>query len=221
MLSSLREFPSLKPKTFQPVPSNLLNVPIRRDILWKAVIYDADAARVGASNPPSRNQKGYSRRKLQPQKGSGRARVGSRGSPIRHEGGRALARDAPNQYKTSIPEQIYNRAVRTALSDAYRNGKLFLIDGKADFVTDDHLATKIFLRKFDLTKTKLLFITSGLRNNLLEATKKYEKTVDVAEVEGVKVKDLLKAERIFIEFEALKYFEQRYGEPEQVVKPIQ
>ncbi|CCH46897.1 50S ribosomal protein L4 [Wickerhamomyces ciferrii] len=212
VLSSLREFPSLKPITFQPVHSSLLNTPLRRDLLWKAVIYDADNARVGASNPPSRNQMGYSRRKLAAQKGSGNARVGSRGSPIREDGGYALARNAPNQHGTEVNYKVYQRAVRIALSDAYRKGKLFLINDSLELPTNDDLTIKMFLKKFQLHDKKLLFITNELRENLLEATKTFEKKIDVAQKEGIKVKDLLKAEQIFIELSALKAFQKTYGE---------
>lgn len=161
---------------------------------------------------------GYSTKKLAPQKGTGRARVGDRGSPTRHDGGRALARNAPNFFGTDLPIKIYSKAVRIALSDAYRNGKIFLIEnGKLNLPTDDDIAVKMFLRKFDLNKKKLLFITNGLQNNLLKATEFNSKKIDVAEKEGVKVKDILKAEKIFIELNSLKYFEEVHGE-KQVLK---
>ncbi len=156
---------------------------------------------------------GYSNKKLAPQKGTGNARVGDRGSPTRHDGGVALARNAPNFHQTELPTKVYNKAVRIALSDAYRNGKIFLIkDDELDLPTNDDIAIKMFLRKFEISNRKLLFITNGLKENLLKATEFNSKKIDVAEKEGVKVKDLLKADKIFIELKSLQYFQDIYGE---------
>lgn len=95
------------------------------------MVFENDRRRVGASNPPGRSENGYSRRKLFAQKGTGRARVGDANSPIRHNGGRALARTAPNDYSTKLPNKIYNLAFATALSYQYRKGDLFII-GKGE-----------------------------------------------------------------------------------------
>lgn len=160
----------------------------------------------------------YSTRKLHAQKGTGMARVGDRGSPIRHDGGRALAKDAPNQYKTELPKNVYNKAIRIALSDAYKKGKIFLFENELDFPNDDYLITKFFLKKHELQNEKLLFITNKLRKNLLKSSEKYNKKIDISQKELIKVKDLLKADKIFIEFNALKFFEEKYGEKQAILE---
>lgn len=221
MLATLRTFPSLEPKSTFPVSRTFLNAPLRRDILWKAVVHEANCARVGASNPPGRSELGYSGKKLMRQKGNGRARVGDRGSPIRHDGGRALARSAPNDYSTEIQFKVYASAIKIALSSQWRNGKLFIIGGEepvenyenniTEFISDDPVAALQFLQKHELLKKNLLFIVNGPRPNLQKATEKYE-NIDIISKEFIEVRDILKSQATFVEMGALTYFADVYGE---------
>lgn len=224
-LVSLKSFPSLEPTACLPVSTAILGVPLRRDILWRAVVYENDNRRVGASNPPGRSDNGYSRRKLRPQKGTGHARVGDANSPTRHKGGRALARNAPNDYSTELPKKIYSLAVNTALSYQYKKGNLNVIGG--DTVTEEltnhndlnildiikqedksfkyhtHIIKK-FLTQNNFQNKRLLFITHDIRNNLLKFTEPYQDKIDIIHWESIEVNDILKASRIFIELGALK-----------------
>lgn len=205
-----------------PVPMSVLGVPLRRDILWRAVVYENDNKRVGSSNPPSRSENGYSRRKLLPQKGTGRARVGDANSPTRHGGGRAHARSAPNDYTTKLPRKIYSQAFSIALSHQYRQGNMYAIgleeSGKlseGDLPVLDLLPSETnphpdavfetFLNEFGLQNKRLLFIIDEPRPSLMAFTESFKDKVDIVQKEFVDVNDILRAHRIFIESEALKY----------------
>lgn len=226
-LVTLRSFPSLEPHAAIAAPAALLAQPIRRDLLWRAVVFENDRRRVGASNPPGRSTNGYSRKKLLPQKGSGRARVGDANSPTRHNGARALARNAPNKYATELPNKIYATALANALSSQYRQGNLMIIgqhqeestaalpDGESyrldlPQMEDDNgiKPHRLLFRKFldvqGLDRKRLLFVTSGTNHALLDATVGYKERVDVVPAAAVEVNDILKARKIFMELEALK-----------------
>ncbi|CCD23748.1 mitochondrial 54S ribosomal protein uL4m NDAI_0C00870 [Naumovozyma dairenensis CBS 421] len=239
-LATLRAFPSLEPLSFIPVPTSIFAVPLRRDILWKAVVYENDNRRVGASNPPGRGDVGYSRHKLLRQKGIGKARVGDANSPIRHNGGRALARNAPNDYSTELPKKMYSLAMVTALSHLYRKGALFVIGENDDVISSinkndigilDIIKTrsqereegekeeqdyrsvmfKKFIRENELTKKRLLFVTSKPRIGLLNFTGHFKKDVDIVQQEGLEVNDLLKSQKVFLELDVLKYLIKEHG----------
>lgn len=230
-LATLRVFPSLEPISCIPVSTSVLGVPLRRDILWRAVVYENDNKRVGASNPPGRSENGYSRHKILPQKGSGNARVGDANSPTRHKGAVALARNAPNDYTTILPNKVYHLAYRTALSHQYRQGNLFVIGNtrstKPNSETDSNILDitinnkktkpnfssvifKKFLDEHKYDGKRLLFITSETRPGLLKYTDMYKNKVDVIDKEGVEVNDLLKASKIFVEEDALKYLAKKF-----------
>ncbi|EDO17674.1 hypothetical protein Kpol_1004p49 [Vanderwaltozyma polyspora DSM 70294] len=233
VLATVRSFPSLEPVSFVPVSSTHLNAPIRRDILWQAVVYENDRRRVGASNPPGRSENGYSRRKLHKQKGTGRARVGDANSPTRHNGGQALARTAPNNYVTDLPAKLYSKAFINALSHQYQSGNLIVIGNKdyrsstlEEVLEDSSCPTDLnqiellpstetgegadlvfdkFLNEHNLGKKRLLFITSFPKFDFMENTQKHSEKVDVIPKELIEVNDILKAQKIFIDLEALSY----------------
>ncbi|AMD21620.1 HFL236Cp [Eremothecium sinecaudum] len=222
-LASLRSFPSLEPHTLIPVPTSVFNAPLRRDILWRAVVYENDNKRVGSSNPPTRSTNGYSRRKLAPQKGTGRARVGDGNSPTRHNGAIAHGGRAPNNFKTDLPKKIYHQAFNVALSYQYRKNHIFVIGNRECLTTKNELDLDVldipaakdmedntplfekFLTEYDLLKKKLLFITNEPREGLFASTERFEDKVNIVQKEFVDVNDILKADRIFIELEALEY----------------
>ncbi len=219
MLASLRSFPSLEPIKFVALPTEILDVPLRRDLLWKASVYEADCARVGSSNPPGRSDKGYSRHKLRPQKGTGKARLGDANSPMLVGGGVALARTAPNDFSTELPFKVYCQAFKIALSHLYRSGNLIIVGDKklkdgaiCDFVTKSPQAGKKFLDAHDFNRKRIVFVVDEPRENLMEATsgENISKRIDIIQKEGIQVRDLLKANRLIIELPALKYLSNRY-----------
>lgn len=218
VLATLRAFPSLEPRAVQPVSAQLLGLPTRRDVLWQAVVYERDAARVGSKTILGRSDMGYSKHKLRPQKGSGRARMGDRGNPIRHDGGRAHNKHAPIDHSTGLPSTVYALAVRTALSMKYREGHLYVIDGAADFAADHVLVGKDFLKQHSLEKTSVTFVVDSERSNLFDATADCER-VDIVPKECVTVQDLLRPRRLIVERGALEYLAVKY-QPPRATKPI-
>ncbi|ANB13127.1 mitochondrial 54S ribosomal protein YmL6 [Sugiyamaella lignohabitans] len=209
VLATYRAFPSLEPIRFQPVSKDLLGLPVRRDILWQAAVYERDAARVGSREILGRGDMGYSKKKLLPQKGSGKARQGDRGSPIRHDGGRAFGRAPGHDYSTELPKQVYAKAIRTALSYQYQQGHLLIVDDVADFVTGHENAGKLFMSEHGLVGKSVTFIVDNFRNNLNDATVK-QRRVEIVSKEGVTVQDILKPQRLIIESRALMYLAQEY-----------
>ncbi|GMG21893.1 unnamed protein product [Ambrosiozyma monospora] len=237
VLTTLRSFPSLEPHSLIPVHAKLLNEPIRRDILWASVIMELDNKRVGASNPPGRSDHKFSRKKLFKQKGTGRARVGDANSPIRWRGAYALAANAPNDFSTELPKKMYYLGYRVALSDYYRQGKLFIIGQDAEFESEvakaspfteklkegDNYSLEIctsetnamtkFVKSHGFEKLNLLFVVDDYEKvaNLREAIKNYpSEKIAIMRKEDVEVRNLLKAHRIIMDKDALTYFGGKY-----------
>lgn len=221
-LATLRSFPSLEPHSMFPVHSVVVNSPLRRDVLWLAVVMELDNRRVGASSPPGRSQHKFSRRKLFKQKGTGRARVGDANSPIRYRGAQALARQAPNDFSTDLPRKVYDLAYRSAISDAFRKNRLFVVGNDSatlprllqgdsfglEICTPESTAINRFVKTHDFEKRSLLFIVDDYLQvpNLRQATFHYPSSkVLVKQKDEVEVRDILKAQRIFVEKGAFDY----------------
>lgn len=219
-LASLRSFPSLEPHTVFPVHTVAVNAPLRRDVLWLAVVMELDNARVGAASPPGRSQHKFSRRKLMKQKGSGRARVGDANSPIRYRGAQALARNAPNDMSSDLPRKVYDLAYRTALSDAYRKNRLFVVGEAQDakllqgdsfgleIATQEAAAVGQFVKIHDLHQRQVLFVVDDYLQvpNLRQAVLHYPSSkVVVKQKDEVQVRDILKAHKVVFEKKAFDY----------------
>lgn len=213
-LASLRSFPSLEPHRFIPLPADYLTAPLRRDFLWQAVVYEADNARVGSGNVPTKGDKPFSNRKLLPQKGTGKARTGDANSPIRDNGLKPFGIKAGHDWSTNLPSKIYTKAFQTAIAEKYKHGKLFIIGETSeksdhdldilDFKYGHNIQMKQFIDVHQLNKLQLLFITDCQRTNLIEATEGIK--ADVIAKEAVEVRDILKANRVYIELPALQWF---------------
>jgi large subunit ribosomal protein L4 len=126
-LATLYSFPSLEPLQFLKYQANQLNLPLRKDILHRAVVYEGDKTRQGTASTKWRSEVHGSNRKIRPQKGSGRARLGDKKSPMLVGGGVAFG-PKPRDFSTGLNKKIYDLAFRTALSYRWRKGELVVVD---------------------------------------------------------------------------------------------
>ena len=129
VLTMIYSWPRLEPLRFEKYSSKQLYLPLRRDILHRAVVYEGDKTRQGTASTKWRKDVHGSGRKVVPQKGSGRARAGDKKSPIRRGGGVAFG-PHPRDFSTGLQRKVYDLAWRTALSYRYRRGELIVLDNK-------------------------------------------------------------------------------------------
>ncbi|CAK7264734.1 54S ribosomal protein yml6, mitochondrial [Sporothrix epigloea] len=120
-------FPSLEPRVLEMWPAQHLQLPLRRDLLHLAVVYEGDNTRQGTASTKTRFDVHGSHRKMRRQKGSGMARVGSRQSPLLRGGGKTFG-PHPRDFGTDLNRKVYDRAWRTALSYRYSRGELIVCE---------------------------------------------------------------------------------------------
>ncbi len=87
------------------------------------MVYEGDRTRQGTASTKTRWEVSGSHKKLYAQKGTGRARVGDKQSPLRRGGGKTFG-PHPRDFATRLPRKVYDLAWRTALSYRYRRGEL-------------------------------------------------------------------------------------------------
>ena len=222
---TIHAFPTLEPLTLESHPSTHLYLPLRRDILHHAVVHEASLARQGTASSKTRWDVAGSHRKIRPQKGTGRARQGSRQSPLIRGGGKVFG-PHPRDFSTKLARKVYDKAWRTALSYRYRRGELVVCaDGMELGVNDefwglvDAELIKEELRVSYMRKQakqlmeahgwgkpfgRTLFVTSTPRDVLFEAVGQVGEDGRALEVSDVDVKDLLTEGRVVVEREALR-----------------
>ena len=194
----------MEPLRFAHYPANHLNLPLRRDILHRAVIFEGDATRQGTASTKWRGDVHGSNRKIRPQKGTGRARLGDKKSPMLRSGGVAFG-PHPRDFSTKLPRKMYDLAWRTALSYRYRKGELILIEDGAEIEMSEPRWIKQIMEAnhWGNADGRSLFITKATRKNLFQAIAGSGEDGRVRTESEVDVKDLLELGRIIIERSAL------------------
>ncbi|KAM5473816.1 54S ribosomal protein yml6, mitochondrial [Microsporum ferrugineum] len=202
---TLYDFPSMEPiKHLEYKPEHLL-LPLRRDILHRAVIYEGDKTRQGTASTKWRDDVRGSGRKIRPQKGSGRARLGDKKSPMLRGGGVAHG-PHPRDFSTDLPRKIYDKAWRTALSYRYQRGQLIVINdnislerGSTVHLLHDIIQTHGWGREFGRSS----LITEVKKERLFRAVAELGRDARALDRADVDVKDLLETGRLIIEKQAL------------------
>ena len=105
----------------------IFNIEVNSGILHEVVCMQRAAHRKGNSNTKCKGQVSGSDVKPWRQKGTGRARAGSRTSPL-WRGGGVVFGPKRRTYKYSTTKKLKNLALRMALSSRYQEGNLVVLD---------------------------------------------------------------------------------------------
>jgi len=109
------------------LPDSLFGQPVHRQALYEAVRSYLANQRQGTHDTQTRAEVNYTKSKLYRQKGTGRARAGSAGSPVRVGGGRAFG-PKPRDYSYRLPRKIRRLALASALSDRASSERVNVIE---------------------------------------------------------------------------------------------
>lgn len=208
--ATLYNYPSLQPTGYALYHPHYLNAPLRRDLLHRAVIFEADGSRQGTASTKWRGDVHGSNRKILQQKGSGKARAGDKKSPIRRGGGVAFG-PHPRDFSTELPTKVYAQAFRIALSHRYRKGELTILDNDINMYGDHggRWLNQFFLRNQLGSALMVTTKTPGDFPNFFKRMSEMDHHGTIKDVQDVDVKDLLEKKRIIIEKRALPWLLER------------
>jgi large subunit ribosomal protein L4 len=127
------------------------------------------------------------------QKGTGRARAGSRRSPL-WRGGGTIFGPIPRDHSFSLPKKVKQAALRAALSLKRQEGKLILLD---DFPLDGFKTRQVLevLKKF---KVEDALIVIDEKRLLLERSARNIPKIRVLRYEGLNIYDILNHEYLIL-----------------------
>lgn len=200
-------FPALTPQSRISFPAKFLDLPLRKDILHRAVVFERDALRQGTASTKTRAEVSGSTRKIRPQKGSGKARLGDRTSPMLRGGGRAHG-PKPRDFSTQLQRKVYNLALRGAFSYLFQTGKLTVVNGAMDFPSHKTALPVEFLESHGFASGKkpdgrTLLIVNSERKNLEIACGNLGHLMEVVRLDEMLISEMLKYPRVLIEKRAL------------------
>ena len=120
------------------LPAEVFDVVTNVPLMHQVVVAQLAAARQGTHKTKRRGEVSGAGRKPFKQKGTGRARQGSIRAP-QHRGGGIIHGPKPRDYSQRTPKKMIAAALRGALSDRARNGRIHVID---QFAIGDAPSTK-------------------------------------------------------------------------------
>lgn len=109
------------------LPPYIFEANINRGLMHQALVRQLANARRGTHKAKTRGEVSYSTAKIYRQKGTGRARHGSRRAPIFVGGGKAHG-PQPRSYRKKMPRQMRHAALRSALSAKAQAGDIVVVD---------------------------------------------------------------------------------------------
>jgi large subunit ribosomal protein L4 len=108
------------------LPGEIFDVQINIPLIHQVVVAQLAAARQGTHDTKSRGEVRGGGRKPYRQKGTGRARQGSTRAP-QFAGGGVVHGPTPRNYEQRTPKKMKAAALRGALSDRARNGRVHVV----------------------------------------------------------------------------------------------
>jgi large subunit ribosomal protein L4 len=165
----------------------VFGVEVREHLYYEVVRMQQATKRQGSACTKTRAEVAYSTAKLFKQKGTGRARRGSRKAATLRGGGTVFG-PRPRDYSYRVPRSMRKAALRSALSGRMMESKVVVVEDfeLAEIKTKGLLAV---LNRFELNNA--LIVDDRANENLKKSAKNLKKFKFLA-TEGLNVYDLLK-----------------------------
>ena len=181
----------------------------RLDILHRVVVWPRAKIRAGTAKVKDRGEVRGGGRKPYQQKGTGRARQGSRRAPHFVGGGVVHGPRGPVSYEYTLPKKVRRMGLRTALSVKFSQGDLQIVDSLA---LSSHKTRDLEpILKIHEWESALLVDGGDVDRNLCLASSNLE-AVDVLPSRGLNVYSILLRETLVLTMGAVLMLEERLGQ---------
>ena len=185
----------------------LFAAPVNAAVLHQVVIAQLAGRRLGTSDTKTRGEVRGGGRKPYRQKGTGRARQGSRRAP-HFTGGGVVFGPHPRSYAQRLPRKMKRLALRGALTAKFGDDAIRVLDAFGL----EAIRTKELLGVLENLKVAgRVLIVSPARDERLDLSARNLPRVAVLLADSLNVVDLLNADTIVIEQPALARLEEVYA----------
>jgi large subunit ribosomal protein L4 len=181
------------------LPAEVFEAPINTALMHQALVRQLANARQGTHKTQSRGEVSRTKAKWYRQKGTGRARHGSRNAPIFVGGGVAHG-PKPRSYGKQMPRKMRRAALRSALSVKAAEAQILLLDElnmeqpkTRDFVT--------MLERLKVSDSALVLLPEN--NETVEKSARNLSNVKTLRTHYLNVRDLLGYDTVLIPLDSL------------------
>jgi large subunit ribosomal protein L4 len=181
------------------LPTAVFEAPINSGLMHQALVRQLANARRGTHKSLSRGEVRRTKSKWYRQKGTGRARHGSRNAPIFVGGGVAHG-PKPRLYKKRMPRKMRRAALRSALSAKAAETQLILLDElkMEQPKTRDFVA---MLERLDVSDSALVLLAE--RDEVVEKSARNVPNVKTLRANYLNIRDLLGHDKVLIPMDSL------------------
>ena len=185
------------------LPAEVFDVQVNVPLIHQVVVAQLAAARQGTHDTKDRGEVRGGGRKPYKQKGTGRARQGSTRSP-QFAGGGVVHGPTPRDYSQRTPKKMKVAALRGALSDRARDGRIRVL---TEIVSGDAPSTRAAvatLDSLDLEGAILIVLNRDERNDWLSLRNLQE--IALVAPDQLNTYDVLVADHVIFTKAALETF---------------
>ena len=183
----------------------VFGVEVRPDILHRVVLWQLAKRRAGTHKVKTRAEIARTGAKLYKQKGTGRARHGSRRVNLFRGGGVTFG-PVVRDHATDLPKKVRALGLKCALSSKAAEGKLVVLD-EAKLAEPKTKALAGALDKLGWGSTLVITGVEVERNFGLAA--RNLQTIDVLPAQGLNVYDILRRDTLVLTQDAVRQIEER------------
>src|ERR1700742_1435032 len=185
------------------LPAELFDAPANIALMHQVVTAQRAAARQGTHSTKTRGEVSGGGRKPYRQKGTGRARQGSTRAP-QFTGGGVVHGPKPRDYSQRTPKKMIAAALRGALSDRARNGRIHAITELVSGQTPSTKTARTFLA--ELTDRRRVLIVIERTDETGAKSVRNLPGVHVLSPDQLNTYDVLLADDVVFSVEALNTF---------------
>ncbi len=185
------------------LPAELFDAPANIALMHQVVVAQRAAARQGTHATKTRGQVSGGGRKPYRQKGTGRARQGSTRAP-QFTGGGVVHGPQPRDYSQRTPKKMIAAALRGALSDRARNGRIHAVTELVAGQTPSTKSAREFLGA--LTDRKQVLVVIGRSDETGVKSARNLPGVHILSPDQLNTYDVLRADDVVFSVEALNAY---------------
>jgi large subunit ribosomal protein L4 len=185
------------------LPAEVFDAQANTVLMHQVVVAQLAAARQGTHKTKTRGEVRGGSAKPWRQKGTGRARQGSRRAP-QWKGGGVVHGPLPRDYSQRTPKKMKKAALRGALSDRARAGQVYVVEG---FVEGEQPSTKAGVAALaKVTEAKRVLVVLAADDRLNWLSLRNEPRVHLLEAGQLNTYDVLVSDDVVFTQDALNEF---------------
>ena len=190
------------------LPETVFGVEPSADAIYYVIKAYLTNQRQGNASTKTRSEVNRSKRKMYRQKGTGRARKGTAGSPILIGGGVAHG-PRPRYFRERVPKKVKTLAIRSAFSQKALGESISVLE---DFELEVPKTKRMaqMTQMFEIHGQKILLLTDGIAENTVKSCRNIPR-LSVLPVSQVSTYDVVNADVLVLTRSAVSRIQALWG----------